>query len=106
LLRLVMETAMVKVPGKVSAELTHGTLRRRRSPVTQVPGEPEFKPAFEHTYIFDPASERRYGALQWHDTVPRMLAREHEIRETLHPRYPPMLVRSKHRNSELLSFVC
>jgi hypothetical protein len=60
-----------------------------------VPGEPEFKPAFEHTYIFDPASERRYGALQWHDTVPRMLAREHEIRETLHPRYPPMLVRAE-----------
>jgi hypothetical protein len=32
--------------------------------------------------------------VQWHDTVPRMLDREHEIRETLHPRYPPMLVRS------------
>ena len=62
--------------------------------LAQVPGEPEYTPAFEHTYIYDPASERRFGALQWHDTVPRMLDREHEIRETLHPRYPPMLVRS------------
>ena len=65
--------------------------------LAQVPGEAEYKPAFEHTYIYDPASERRFGALQWHDTVPRMLDREHEIRETLHPRYPPMLVRSKAR---------
>ena len=94
---------MVKVPGKVCAECITRALERCLTPA-QVPGEPEFKPAFEHTYIFDPATERRYGALQWHDTVPRMLAREHEIRETLHPRYPPMLVRSK--QSELCTSAC
>lgn len=59
----------------------------------QVPGEPEYRPAFEHTYIYDPATERRHGAVQWHETVPRIIDRQHEIRETLHPRYPPMLVR-------------
>jgi len=90
-----METALVKVPGKVRlAECARGS-QQRCSATTQVPGEPEYCAAFEHTYIYDPATERRFGALQWHDTVPRMLNREHELRESLHPRYPPMLVRSK-----------
>ena len=57
-----------------------------------MPGEPEYRPGFEHTYIYDPATERRHGAVQWHDTVPRIIDRQHQIRESLHPRYPPMLV--------------
>ena len=60
----------------------------------QLPGEPELKPAFEHTYIYDRTTQRRHGAVQWHDTVPRIIDKQHEIRESLHPRYPPMLVRA------------
>ena len=97
LLRLVMETAMVKVPGKVRGAATSRCCRDQ-SPThapttTQVPGEPEYRPAFEHSYIYDPSTERRHGAVQWHDSVPRIIDRQHEIRESLHPRYPPMLVR-------------
>jgi len=67
LLRAVLETASVKVPGQArhfSSVGLSGLLTR-----PQAPGTFDVKPAFELTYVFDPKAERRHGAVKWHHRV-------------------------------------
>ena len=90
LLRAVLETASVKVPGQVCSRPSHA--RFAVLIVPQEPGTFEIKPAFELTYVYDPRSERRHGAVKWHPRVGQILREADELRGSLHPRHAPMLV--------------
>jgi DNA-directed RNA polymerase len=55
--------------------------------------EPVIEPAFTRSYHYpNQAQHSRYGVIIWHPTIPKLLEDGHAIRESMHPRYMPMLV--------------